>query len=213
MNDEELSKWFEVNKNMLETAYLAGTHPWQQSGFGIHTPRSAHDWEVLRRPISDCLTNSSTFLDIGCANGYLLECIQYWAQEKSLQITPYGLDISEKLITLACQRLAQYADHLFVGNAWNWQPPQAFDYVNSTLYYVPEELREAFVYRLLERYVQPGGCLLIAEYLGRNTGVPEVRIDEELKHWGFSLEMVKSSHLEQDILGQTRVAVIRKGEL
>lgn len=75
MNDEELTRWFEANKNMLETAYLAGTHPWQQSGVGLRTPRSAQDWEVLRRPIADCLTNSGTFLDIGCANGYLLECI------------------------------------------------------------------------------------------------------------------------------------------
>jgi len=34
--------------------------------------------------------------------------------------------------------------------------------------------------------------------------------DEELKHWGFSIEMVKSSRLEQDVMGQTRVTVIRK---
>jgi hypothetical protein len=58
--------------------------------------------------------------------------------------------------------------------------------------------------------VKPEGCLLIAEYLGRNTDVPEIRIDEELKQWGFSLEMVRSSHLEQDASGQTHVAVIRK---
>jgi len=50
MNDEELSRWFEANKNILETAYLAGTHPWQQSGVGLRTPRSAQDWEVLRGP-------------------------------------------------------------------------------------------------------------------------------------------------------------------
>jgi 2-polyprenyl-3-methyl-5-hydroxy-6-metoxy-1,4-benzoquinol methylase len=210
MNDEALSRWFEANKNILETAYLAGTHPWQQSGVGLRTPRSAQDWEVLRRPIADCLTSSGTLLDIGCANGYLLECIQTWTQERNLQIVPYGLDISEKLVMLARQRLPQYADHIFVGNAWDWQPPQTFDYVNTTLYYVPDELRETFVHRLLERYVKSEGCLLIAEYLGRNTDGPEIRIDEELKLWGFSLKMVRSSHLEQDALGQTRVAVIRK---
>jgi SAM-dependent methyltransferase len=210
MNDEELSRWFEANKNILETAYLAGTYPWQQSGVGLRTPRNAQDWEVLRRPIADCFTTSGTFLDIGCANGYLLECILSWTQECGLQITPYGLDISEKLAVLARQRLPQYADHIFVGNAWDWSPPQTFDYVNATLYYVPDELRETFIHRLLDRYVQPGGYLLIAEYLGRNTGIPEIRIDEELKHWGFSIEVVKSSHLDQDAQGQTRVVVIRK---
>jgi len=210
MNEEELNRWFAANKNVLETAYLAGTHPWQQSGVGLHTPRSAHDWEVVRRPIADCLTSSGTFLDIGCANGYLLECILRWTQERGLRIIPYGLDFSEKLVALARQRLPQYAEHIFIGNAWDWQPPQTFDYVNSHLEYVPDDLRETFVHRLLERYVQPGGHLLIAEYLGRSTGMPKVRIDEELRRWGFSIEMVKSSHLEHDPLAQTSVAVIRK---
>ncbi len=60
------------------------------------------------------------------------------------------------------------------------------------------------------RYVQTDGRLLVAEYLGRNTPMPKMRIDEELRQWGFSLEMVKFSHLERDPFAQTRVAVIRK---
>lgn len=210
MNDEELSRWFDANKSILETAYLAGIHPWQQSGVGLRTPRNAQDWEMLRRPIADCLISSGTFLYIGCANGYLMECILYWTQERSLRITPYGLDFSENLVALARKLLPQYADHIFVVNAWDWPPPQTFDYVNTTLDYVPDELREAFVHRLLERYVLPGGLLLIAEYLGRSTGVPKIRIDEELRQWRFSIEMVKSSYLEQDALAQTRGTVIQK---
>lgn len=62
----------------------------------------------------------------------------------------------------------------FVGNTWDWSPPRTFDYVSTTLDYVPDELWEAFIHRLLERFVQPGGRLLINEYLGRNTGVPEI---------------------------------------
>lgn len=210
MNDVEISQWFATQKHVLETAYLAGTHPWQQSGVGLHTPHNARDWEVLRRPIADCLTGSGTFLDIGCANGYLLECLLRWTQERGLLITPYGLDFSEKLVALAQKRLPRYTNHIFLGNAWDWSPPQTFDSVNTTLDYVPAALREALVHRLLERYVQPGGCLLVAEYLGRNTGMPRVRIDEQLRQWGFSVEMVKGSHLEHDAVRQTRVAVVRK---
>jgi SAM-dependent methyltransferase len=210
MNEKELDAWFAANKNVLETAYLAGVSPWQQSGVGLRTPRSAQDWEVLRKPIADCLTNAGSFLDIGCANGYLLECILNWTQERNVQIIPYDLDISEKLVTLARQRLPQYAHHLFTGNAWDWSPPQMFDYVNTTLDYVPEDVREAFIQRLVERYVRPGGCLLVAEYLGRNTGISGVRIDEMLKQWGFSLEMVKWRCLEHDQMAQIRVAVIIK---
>lgn len=210
MHDDELSKWFEANKNILETAYLAGTQPWQRSGVGLHAPRSVLDWEVLRRPIADCITSSGTFLDIGCANGYLLECVLLWTQERGLQVIPYGLDFSEKLVELARQCIPEYANHIFVGNAWEWTPPQTFDYVNTTLYYVPDELQEAFVYRLLKEYVRADGRLLVAEYSGKNTGMPEIKIDEKLRQWGFSIEMVKSNHLETDMMAQTRVAVIRK---
>jgi SAM-dependent methyltransferase len=210
MESEAVNQWFEARRTLLETAYLAGTQPWQQSGVGLHTPHSARDWEVLRRPIAECVTASGTFLDIGCANGYLLECLVRWTDERGLLIIPYGLDFSTELLALAQKRLPQYANHLFLGNAWNWIPPQTFEYVNTTLDYVPAELREAFVHRLLERFIQPGGCLLVAQYLGRTTGVPPLSIDEQLRQWGFSVEAVKASHLEQDPLRQTHVAVIRK---
>lgn len=61
MDDEAYHHWFETQKSLLETAYLAGTLPWQQSGVGLYTSHSAHDWEVLRRPIADCLTTSGPF--------------------------------------------------------------------------------------------------------------------------------------------------------
>lgn len=210
MDSEALNKWFADNKNLLETAYVAAPQPWQQSGVGLHTPYNAHDWEVLRRPIADCVTDSGTFLDIGCANGYLLECILGWTRERGLMITPYGLDFSEKLVALARERLPEYASHIFAGNAWDWQPPQRYDYVNTALDYVPEELWETFVHRLLDRYVQPEGHLLVAEYLGRTTGVPAFRVDEQLRRWGFAVEKVASSRLAHDELRQTRVAVIKK---
>jgi SAM-dependent methyltransferase len=153
-NDEELNRWFEANKVLFETAYLAGTTtPWQRSGVGLHTPRSERDWEVLRRPIADCVRHSGTFLDIGCANGYLLECLLGWTQERRLEMMPYGLDFSGALVALARKRLPQYAHQLFMGNAWDWSPPRRFDFVNSTLDYLPPELQEVYVHRLLERYV------------------------------------------------------------
>jgi SAM-dependent methyltransferase len=212
MSDQTLDdwdEWFASQRTKLETAYLAGVYPWQQSGVGLHTPHTAHDWEVLRRPIADCVTTSGTFLDIGCANGYLLECLLCWTSERGLSLTPYGLDFSAQLLSLARRRLRQYAGHFFLGNAWDWSPPQQFDFVSASLDYVPYELRQAFARQLLERYVQDGGCLLLGEYLGRSTGMPELRIDEELEAWGFPLEMVKSSRLEHDPMRQTRVAVTR----
>jgi SAM-dependent methyltransferase len=210
MNDQTLDEWFDVQRIRFETAYLAGIEPWQQSGVGLHTPHSAHDFEVVRRPIAECVTTSGTFLDVGCANGYLLECLLRWTSERELSLTPYGLDFSPQLLSLAGQRLPQHAGNFFLGNAWDWSPPRTFAYVNASLDYVPGQLRQAFAWRLLQHYVQDGGCLLLGEYLGRSTGMPDLRIDEELTQWGFPLESVQSSHLEHDPVRQTRVAVIRK---
>lgn len=209
MNQEELAQWFDANKTLLETAYLSGQHPWQQSGVGLHTPRTAADWEMLRRPIADCIDRSGSFLDIGCANGYLLECILQWANERGHIIHPYGLDLSEKLIELAKVRLPHFAYHLYVGNAWTWIPPRTFDYVRTELVYVPTELYQPYVSRLLERYLNTDGRLLVAEYRGRRQPEPVVTIDHFLIDMGFAVKAVKAGVL--DGVEQTRVAVIEKG--
>jgi hypothetical protein len=52
--------------------------------------------------------------------------------------------------------------------------------------------------------------LLLAEYLGRSTGVPEVSLDEQLRRWGFPLEEVTLVHLEHDPQAQTYVVAIEK---
>jgi SAM-dependent methyltransferase len=214
MNNEELTRWFEAQKKAFETAYLAGTLPWQQSGFGLHTPRSAQDWEALRRPIANCIECSGTFLDISCANGYLLESLLRWTQERGIQITPYGLDFSEKIIALAQARLPRYTSHLFVGNAWDWEPPVTFDYVNTTLDYVPHQLHEAFVNRLLKRYLHTGGHLLVAEYLGKSVKPLrlELPVDQYLGQLGFAVESARSASIDE--FAMTRIAVIknRKGK-
>ncbi|GCE15898.1 class I SAM-dependent methyltransferase [Tengunoibacter tsumagoiensis] len=209
MEHEELSNWFEAQKMLLQTSYMAAAQPWQQSGVGLNTPRSAQDWEVLRRPIADCITTSGSFLDIGCANGYLLECILNWTYERHLHIIPYGLDFSDQLVALARKRLSDYADHIVVGNAWNWSPPQKFAYVNTGLEYVPERLQKAYVQRCLDLYVQPGGYLLVTEYLGGRTGIPALRINDVLQQWGYTIEEVRESFLEYDPPARMRVAVIR----
>ena len=95
---EELEEWFDDIRNILETAYLTpGRTRWEQSG----KSGSYEDWVRLRSPIADCITAPGTFLDIGCANGFLLECLLEWTTEKGVAIEPYGLDYSERLTVLA----------------------------------------------------------------------------------------------------------------
>ncbi len=193
---------------MLETAYIAGKQPWQQSGLGLHSNRSAEQWEVLRKPVADCMDRSGTFLDIGCANGYLLDCVMRWAGEREIEITPYGLDLSAKLVALARQRLPDYANQMYVGNAWDWAPPQTFDYVRTELVYVPDELHRAYLTRLLDKFLSPGGKLLVAEYRSRTNTAPALSIDTDLEQLGFAVQATRIG--SDGGREQTRVAVVEK---
>jgi SAM-dependent methyltransferase len=197
MDDEELAAWFAATKTLLETAYLAGEQPWRQSGFGLHTPRTYAAWEAHRKPIADCIERSGSFLDIGCANGYPLECVLRWTAERGVTIEPYGLDLAQKFVALAQRLLPAYAGHFFVGNAWDWTPPRPFDYVRTELVYVPDALRAAYISRLL-----------VAGYRGRGAAMQEVFVDDRLLQLGFVIEDIKSGVWEGE--EKTRIAVIGK---
>ena len=183
MDKKELTRGFSSNKETLETAYLQHAEPWKQSGFSGPEDR----WVRVRKPIADCIEKSGTFLDIGCANGYLLECIMKWTAERGLSIVPYGLDLSEKLVELAKRRLHEYRDNLYAGNSWDWVNPIKFKYVHTELVYVPEPLQKAYVERIMDNYLEDGGELLVAEYRSSKDLVNLPWIDETLIKWSFRI--------------------------
>lgn len=69
MDKIQQKQWFSSLRKQLEEAYLQHDEPWKQSGFSGPEER----WVACRKPIADCVEKSGSFLDIGCANGYLLE--------------------------------------------------------------------------------------------------------------------------------------------
>ena len=157
----EYDGWFENVREVLETAYLSHEEPWRQSGMSGPEDR----WVNLRKPVADCVDRSGAFLDIGCANGYLLECIRRWTAERGLSVEPYGLDLSEKLVGMARKRLPRFAHNFFVGNAFTWLPPRRFDYVRTELVYVPSELEKQYVDFLIGNHLAEDGRLLVTNYI------------------------------------------------
>jgi SAM-dependent methyltransferase len=135
MNKEELRQWFDNARDTLEAGYLTTAEPWKQLGMSGLEER----WICLRKPVADFINKSGSFLDIGCANGYLLECCQKWNYSRDIILEPYGIDISPKLIELAKNRLPQYADNFIVANAFYWILSKRFDFVRTELVYVPAE--------------------------------------------------------------------------
>jgi SAM-dependent methyltransferase len=155
---------FVASLRRLEETYLAADDPIAGSGFHGGPER----WELERRPILDAVDGDAHLLDVGCANGYLLECLVSWAAEAEIAIVPHGVDAGEELVEAARRRLPRFAGNLHVGNAWDWQPPRAYDVVYSVWDCVPEQYLADYVNRLLDRFVAPGGRLVLGAYGSRS---------------------------------------------
>jgi SAM-dependent methyltransferase len=206
MMTEPDGAYFARQQALHEAKYLAGTNPRQQSGFG----RDASDWERFRRPVVMPIEKDGSFLDIGCANGLLMESVVAWAHQGGHHVEPYGLDISEKLAELARRRLPQWRDRIFVGNALFWEPPGRFDFVRTELVYVPPSRRREYAERLLERFVAPGGRLLICSYgSSRPEGDRADTLVDEIRGWGLAVHDVDDAVSPEHGFVITRVVSCR----
>jgi SAM-dependent methyltransferase len=203
MNERELAAWFEEQRQFHEQRYLESDEPWKQSGFRGPAER----WRRMRMPIVEAVHQSGTFLDVGCANGYLLECLLAWTAERGLALEPFGIDISASLIELARARLPRWTSNLQTANAFTWTPSRRFDFVRTELVYVPSELVRDYLERLRERFLVPDGRLLVAEYRSRSDPTETPTIDRKLETMGFRVQQ-STTALDLDGIERCRVAVI-----
>ncbi len=179
-------RFFDEEQALHERKYLVGTNPRQQSGFG----RDERDWEHFRRPVVTPIERDGSFLDIGCANGLLLQSVVQWAGEDGHRLEPYGLDISEKLAKLARRRFPQWRDRIFVGNALFWESSRRFDFVRTEMVYVPKTRRREYRERLLEM-VASGGRLIVCSYgSSRPEGPRAESLVEDFRDWGLPVHGV-----------------------
>ena len=165
----------------LEESYLRETDPVRQSGFGGGHER----WRRERELVLDAVVDDGDFLDVGCANGYLLECLVQWGRERGVRLAPYGVDYGARLVALARQRLPQYASNFWVANAWEWTPPRTFRYVYSLYDCVPRDLLPEYIRRLLARYVEPGGTLIMGAYGSRSRQQPAHDVATDITAAGY----------------------------
>jgi hypothetical protein len=164
----DLPAEFLADLDVTADAYLTHTDPIRQSGFG----GGAERWRAERAPILDGIDRSGTLIDMGCANGHLLECLVGWGRERGLEIVPFGLDYSHKLVAVARARLPHWSEHFFVGNAWIWTPSRRFDFVYSLYDNVPKSFLAEYVTRLLIHVAAPGGRVIVGAYGSRTKELP-----------------------------------------
>ena len=197
-------EWLQRTRDALEEGYLQGIHPWEGSGFFGSEER----WELLRRPIAQPLVQSGSILDIGCANGYLLQCLYDWSSEFGVSLELYGIDILSSLLEQAQTRLKPLGAEIYEANGFTWVPTTQFDYVHTELLYVPNELRLEFIQRLRRIFLKTDGRLLVSEYRRRDSDLKEPWIDEFITTHSIPITNIFHGQ-DTDGVERSRVVVIR----
>jgi SAM-dependent methyltransferase len=182
-DESDLPQEFFAQVASLEPAYLSHDDPIRQSGFGGGPER----WRAERGAILEAVTGDGDLLDIGCANGYLAECLVAWAGERGVQLTPHGIDLGPRLIAEAQRRLPEFAANFHVANGWDWRPGRRFRYVYTLSDCVPPEMLREYVGRLLGRLIEPGGRLIVGSYGSRSRATPALPIAETLASYGYAV--------------------------
>jgi SAM-dependent methyltransferase len=167
----------------LEASYLATTDPRRQSGYGGSPVR----WREEREPILAAVEGDGDFLDVGCANGYLLQCLVAWAGDRNIRLVPHGVDIGASLIELARQRFPDAGGNFHHANGFAWFPPQQYRYVFSLCDCVPPALLAEYCRRLQTRCVAPGGRLILGSYGSRSRGIAPLDVRTVLETFGFQV--------------------------
>ena len=74
--DIDRHEWHRKMRDLVVPAYLAGDNPRVQCGF----EGDEAAWRDARILVADSISSSGTFLDVGCANGLLMESVVAWCR-------------------------------------------------------------------------------------------------------------------------------------
>jgi hypothetical protein len=163
--------WHAATAALVVPAYLAA----RTAEGGSGSSRDPAGWERARSLLADAVDSGQSFLDIGCANGHLMESIERWAG-----VEPYGLEISSDLAELARKRLPRWADRIWVGNAVAWEPTRRFDVARTGLDYVPRPRRK----QLLEHLLSYADRVVVGVF---NEERERRSLENEVASWGMPI--------------------------
>ena len=182
-DDTEIDQWFDSMRRDFKRWYLASDNPWRQSGWGSTPER----WRLAREVILSAVERSGTFLDIGCANLLLLECLVAWAGERGIAIEPHGIDLVPELVEVARKRLPAALPNLATANAFTWKPTRRYDFVHLLLEVAPPSRHREFLSRILDTAITRGGRLIVSNYGSRSKNEASIDVAGYLSSFGFAV--------------------------
>ena len=155
--------YYQQTLELLEESYLAADERGDLAG-GSGAGGGLARWQRKRKLIAAAFDHDGTWLDVGCANGLLMETLCGWAAERNVRVEPYGLELSRRVAERARLRLARWAGRVWSGNVMTWLPPMRFDYVTLLPELVPAELGGAMLVRVRDQFLKPAGRLIVSCY-------------------------------------------------
>ena len=174
--------YYDETIRLLEDAYVTADERGDIAG-GSGSSSGLANWEPKRRLIANAFDHDGDWLDVGCANGLLMETLKQWTAEKGIRIEPFGLELSERIAHRARIRYPHWNDRIWTGNVMMWNPPRCFDYVTILPELVPVEQFEAMLQRIIGSFLKPGGRLVVSCYFGsRPQGAPPLMPAKDLLH-------------------------------
>lgn len=176
--------WFAALHDAIEAHYLAEPgNPYRESG----RSSGAERWAETRRCIAEAVHRDGDFMDVGCANGLLLETLIVWCAEKGIAIRPHGVDLVAALVALARTRHPGHADSFEVANGFTWKPRRRYDFVRASVECVQPRDRPEFLRRLFALAVAPGGRLIVCHYPDANAGESLIDVATMLAGLGYTV--------------------------
>jgi len=202
-------EYYERIRALLEDAYVSADERGDVFG-GSGSSGDMTSWEGKRRVIARAFDRPGRWLDIGCANGLLMETLAAWVAERGHRIEPYGLDLSNRIAERARKRLPHWATRIWTGNVMKFEPPIRFDYVTVLADAVPIQSRRELLMRLARLYLKPGGRLILSCYApgGFLLGKPALEAEsaaEILRAAGF--DPVGETEVRNPVTGAAKVRV------
>ena len=155
--------YYQHTLELLEDSYVMADERGDLAG-GSGSGGGLARWQRKRKVIAAAFDHDGTWLDVGCANGLLMETLCRWAADRNVRVEPYGLELSQRVAQRARLRLTRWAERIWSGNVMTWMPPMRFDYVTLLPEFVPTELRGAMLVRVRDQFLKPAGRLIVSCY-------------------------------------------------
>lgn len=159
---------------------------------GSHFEGTAEEWKEQRGWIAKAIDRDGTILDFGCANGYLLKCLEDWSDH---ELEPFGVDTDPQAIRAAQEIFPDAKDHFVLSKdeEAGSKLPSEFDLIYWNVWddsdFDQEGIKDILDHSV-KMSVEKGGRLILGFY--HPDAAENERKIKQLEDMGFKVERIET---------------------